>query len=86
VLLVALSAYLVATRSFSLRGFLNGLSVALLVLSVGNIGVTFLGVMQLPAVLFYYVVWRLPLFFGLVLAMCVARPIAAHPEATRLPA
>jgi hypothetical protein len=86
VLLVALSAYLVATRSFSLRGFLNGLLVALLVLSLGNIGVTFLGVMQLPPVFFYYVVWRLPLFFGLVLAMWVARPIAARAEATRLPA
>src|SRR5258708_2456849 len=36
VLLVALSASLVATRSFSLRGFLNGLLVALLVLSLGN--------------------------------------------------
>jgi hypothetical protein len=86
VLLVALSAYLVATRSFSLRGFLNGLLVALLVLSLGNIGVTFFGVMQLPPVFFYYVVWRLPLFFGLILAMWVARPIAARAEATRLPA
>ena len=84
VLLVALSAYLGATRSFNLRGFLNGLLVALLVLSLGNIGVTFLWVMQLPPLFFYYVVWRLPLFFGLVLSMWVARPIATRTEATRL--
>jgi len=86
VLLVALSAYLGATRSFNLRGFLNGLLVALLVLGLGNIGVTFLWVMQLPPLFFYYVVWRLPLFFGLVLSMWVARPIAARVEATTLPA
>src|SRR5882762_3123229 len=86
VLLVALSAYLRATRSFDLRGFLNGLLVALLVLGLGNIGVTLLWVMQLPPLFFYYVVWRLPLFFGLVLAMWVARTSAARAEATRLPA
>jgi hypothetical protein len=84
VLLVALSAYLGATRSFNLRGFLNGFLVALLVLSLGNIAVTFLGVMQLPPLFFYYVVWRLPLFFGLVLAMWIARTSAARAEATRL--
>jgi len=38
----------------------------------------FLGVLQLPRLFFYYLIWRLPLFFGLVLAMCVARPSAVR--------
>jgi hypothetical protein len=86
ILLVALSVYLVATRSFNLRSFLKGLLVALLVLGLGNIGVTVLWVLQLPHLLFYYVIWRLPLFFGLVAAVWVARPSVVRAEATRLPA
>jgi hypothetical protein len=85
-LLVALSAYLGVTRSFNLRSFLSGLLVALPVVGLGNVGVAFLLVLHIPYFIFYYVVWRLPLFFGLVLALWVARPGAVRAEATRLPA
>jgi hypothetical protein len=85
VLLVALSAYLGATRSFNLHSFLKGLLVGPFVLSLGNIVVTFVWVLQVPPLFFYYVIWRLPLFFGLVLAMWVARPSAVRAEATGLP-
>jgi hypothetical protein len=86
VLLVAVSVYLRAIRSFNLRSFSKGPSIALLILIFGNIGVMSLSVTQLSPLLFYYVVWRLPLFFGLVLAMWVARPSVAGGQATRLPA
>jgi hypothetical protein len=85
-LLAALSVYLGVTRSLNLSRFLRGLLVALLVLSLGNVAVAFLWVMHLPPLFFYYVVWRLPLFLGLVLAMWVAGPSTAFAEATRLPA
>ena len=85
-LLVAVSAYLGVTRSFNLRSFLSGLLVALPVVGLGNVGVAFLLVLHIPYFIFYYVVWRLPLFFGLVLALWVARPGAVRAEATRLPA
>ncbi|HXN24406.1 MAG TPA: hypothetical protein VOA41_16825 [Candidatus Dormibacteraeota bacterium] len=84
-LLAALIMYLGATRSLNLPRFLRGLLVAILVLSLGNIGVALLWIMHLPPLFFYYVVWRLPLFLGLVLAMWVARPSAVRAEATWLP-
>jgi hypothetical protein len=86
ILLVALSIYIGATKSVSLRNFLKGLSMALLILSLGTIGVMFLSVLQLPRLFFYYVVWRLPLFFSLLLGMWVARPSARRTEATRISA
>ena len=72
-LLAAFSVYLGVTKSLTLLRFLNGLFVALFVVSLGNIGLTFLWVLQPPTLLFH-IAWRLPLFFGLVLAMWVASP------------
>jgi hypothetical protein len=85
-LLAALSVYLGATRSFNLSKFLKGLLVALLILSLGNVALPFLWVTQPSRLFFYFVVWRLPLLFGLVLAMWVAAPSTGRAEATRLPA
>jgi len=82
----AFCMYLGVTRSFNLRRFLKGLLVALLVLSLGNIVLPFLWVMQPSRFFFYEVVWRLPLFFGLVLAIWAARPSTATADATRRPA
>jgi len=73
----ALSIYLGATKSLDPFRFLKGLFVAVLVVSLGNIGLAFLWVAQPPS-LFFHVAWRLPLFFGLVLSMWVARPRATH--------
>jgi hypothetical protein len=69
-------AYLAVTRIFSLRGCLFGLPTALLVLSFGYAGVmAFLifSTLHLPQPIFYYVVLRLPMFLGLVLALWIAR-------------
>ena len=96
-LLVALGAYLGATKSFSLRGFLRGsLAGVLLVLPLSYLGMMCLSVglsvgfsmlrLPLPGVFLYYVAWRLPLFFGLVVAVWIAHPGAARTEATRPPA
>ena len=85
-LVAALSVYLGVTRSFNLRRFLKGLLVALLVLSLGNIVLPFLWAMQPSRFFSDYVIWRLPLFFGLVLAIWAARPSTATAEATRRPA
>lgn len=74
VLVGAFSAYLVVTKSFSLRRFLFGLPTALLVLSFGYAGViAFLifSTLHLPQPIFYFVVLRLPMFLGLVLALWI---------------
>ena len=71
----AFGAYLAVTRSFSLRGFLFGLPTALLVLSFGYAGVVAFSIfstVHLPQPVFYYVVLRLPMFLGLVLALWIA--------------
>jgi hypothetical protein len=84
-LLAAFSLYLVTTRSFNLRNFLKGLLVALLVLSLGNIAVMlFFAVMHPSPIFSDHVVWRLPLFLGLVLAIWVAHLSTASAEATTL--
>src|ERR1700694_4671079 len=71
----AFGAYLAVTRTFSLRGFLWGLPTGLLVLSFGCAGVIALlifSTLHLPQPIFYYVVLRLPMFLGLVLASWIA--------------
>jgi hypothetical protein len=73
-------------KSFNPRSLLKGLLVALLILSFGTSGVTFLWVLQPPRLFFYYVICRLPLLFGLVLAMLMARPIAVRAKARSTPA
>jgi hypothetical protein len=72
----AFGAYLAVTRTFSLRGFLCGLPTVLLVLSFGFAGVIALSIfstLHLPQAIFYYVVLRLPMFLGLVLALSTAQ-------------
>jgi hypothetical protein len=71
----AFSTYLAVTRTFSLRGFLWGLPTGILVLSFGFAGVIALLIFStshLPEPIFYYVILRLPMFLGLVLALWIA--------------
>ena len=71
----AFGAYLAATRTFGLRGFLYGLATGLLGLSFGFAGVIALlisSTLHVPQPIFYYVVLRLPTFFGLVLPLWIA--------------
>jgi hypothetical protein len=75
VIVGAFGAYLAVTRTFRLRGFLCGLPTGLLVLSFGCVGVIALSIvstLQVPQPIFYYVVLRLPMFLGLVLALWIA--------------
>jgi len=72
----AFVAYLAVTRTFSLRGFLWGLPTGLLILSFGFAGVIALLIfytLHLPEPIFYYVILRLPMFLGLVLALWMAQ-------------
>jgi len=85
-LLAALSVYLGATRSLNRLRFSKAFLLAPLVLSFGNTVLPLLWVTHVSPLLFYYVVWPLPLFFGLVLAVWVASPSTARAEATRLSA
>lgn len=82
ILFVAFAAYLGATRRLSPRNFSKGSLAALVALALGNLGVNALLVLHPSHFIFYYVIWRLPLFFGLVLAMWMARSRTARPEAT----
>jgi hypothetical protein len=75
VVLGAFGAYLAVTGTLTLRGFFCGLPTGLLVLSLGFMSVISLFVfstLHFPQPIFYYVVLRLPMFFGLVLALWVA--------------
>ena len=72
----AFGAYLAATRTFSLRGFLWGLPTGLFVLSfafAGVIALLIVSTSHLPQPIFYYVILRLPMFLGLVLALWIAQ-------------
>jgi hypothetical protein len=77
ILLVALGIYVLGTKSFHPRSFLTALCPALLVLTLGNTAVTISQVLPLPRLLFYYALWRLPLFFGLVISMRWVAPANA---------
>lgn len=72
ILLTALSIYVFSTKSFHRRGFLLAVCSAVLVLALGNTVVTISQVLPWPLPFFYYVIWRMPLFFSLVLSMWVA--------------
>jgi hypothetical protein len=75
VVLAAFCACLAVTRTFSSRRFLCGLPAALVVLFLGYIGVISLLVfssVHLPQPIFYYVILRMPMFLGLVLALWIA--------------
>ena len=85
ILLVALGIYVVGTKRFYPRSFLGALCSALLVLALGNTAVTISQVLPWPRLFFYYYVfWRLPLFFGLILSMWVVRANAVRTEASGL--
>jgi hypothetical protein len=88
-LLVALGIYgvhLAVKGMFDLRSFLKGALLAVLVLSLGIVGETFLSVLHLPHFFLVYVLWRLPLFFGLVLGMWVALPSSLKSEVKKVSA
>jgi hypothetical protein len=84
ILLAALSVYVVSTNSFHPRGVLIALCSGLLVLALGNTAVTISQVLPWPRLFFYYVIWRLPLFFGLILSMWVASANAGRTGPSRL--
>ena len=82
---VAFAAYLGAIRRFNLHSFSKGTLVALVPLSLGNLALPWLWVLHPPIVLFFTVIWRLPLFFSLLLAMWVVRPKVLHSESATRP-
>jgi hypothetical protein len=85
VFVVAFSAYLGTIRRFNLHSFLKGVLVALVPLSLGNLALSCLWIVHPPVVLFFTVIWRLPLFFSLVLATWGARPKVLRSESATRP-
>ena len=77
---VAFTAYLGAIRRFNLYSFSKGALAALVPLSLGNLALPWIWVWRPPIVLFFTVIWRLPLFFSLALAMWIVRPKAGRFE------
>ena len=72
----AFVAYLAVTGTFSLRGFVWGLPTGLFVLTfafAGVIALLIFSTSHLPEPIFYYVILRLPMFLGLVLALWIAQ-------------
>jgi hypothetical protein len=77
VVLVALGIYVLGVKSFRPLSFLIALGRALLVLTLANTAVTISQVFPWPRLIFYYVLWRLPLFFSLVISMRRVAPANA---------
>jgi hypothetical protein len=73
ILMAALSVYVVGTNNFHPRSFLSALYPALLALILGNTAVAFSQPAPWSRVFFYYVIWRLPLFFSVVISMMRVR-------------
>jgi hypothetical protein len=73
ILLATLGAYVVGTNNFHPRNFLIALYPALFVLILGNTAVAISQPLPWSRLLFYYVIWRLPLFFSLVISMMSVR-------------
>src|SRR6266403_4176394 len=76
VVVCAFGAYLALTRTFSLRGFLCGLPIGLLVLSFGFAGVIALLIFStshLPQPIFYYMILRLRMFLSQVGALWISQ-------------
>lgn len=69
ILLATLGVYVVGTNSFRRRNFLIALYPALFVLILGNTAVAISQPLPWSRLFFYYVIWRLPLFFSLVISM-----------------
>jgi hypothetical protein len=83
ILLVALGIYVLATKSFHSRSFLTALGPALLVLTLASTVVTISQVFSWSRLFFYYVLWRLPLFFGLLIS--ISRLARANEARTQAP-
>jgi hypothetical protein len=84
VLLAALIVYVLSANCFQPRSFLISFASALLVLAIGDTVVVTSQVLPWPRMFFYFVIWRLPLFFSLVLSIRVVsthRLRGAHLEA-----
>ena len=84
ILLAAMSVFVFSTNRFQPRAFVITFGYALLVLSLGNTIVALSPVLPWPRPLFYYVIWRLPLFFSLVLSTWGVSAIAPRAGASRL--
>jgi hypothetical protein len=84
ILLAALSVFVVGTKAFHPRSFLIALSSAQLAVTLGNTAVAIAQVLPLPRLFFYYVIWQLPLSFGLVLPTWVVSANAGRTGAVPL--
>jgi hypothetical protein len=84
ILLAALTLYTLIARSFHLPSFWMALCCALLTLALGNAAVTISQVLPWPREFFYFVIWRLPLFFSLVLSIWLASAHARQSRVLRL--
>jgi len=84
ILLAALSVFVFSANRFQPHAFRIAFCYALLVLSLGNTVVALCQVLPWPRPLFYYVIWRLPLFFSLVLSTWLMSAIAPRAGASRL--
>jgi hypothetical protein len=84
ILLAALIIFIASTNGFHSRRFWIGFCAALFVLAVGNTVVAILQVLPWPRPFFYYVVWRLPLFFSLIVSMWAASGHARQIGASHL--
>lgn len=73
ILVVALGAYVVGTNSFRPHDFLIALYPALLVLILGNTAIAISQPLPWSRLFFYYMIWRLPLFFSLLFSMMRVR-------------
>ena len=82
---VAFAVYLITIRRFNRRDSLKGALVALVPLTLGNLALPWIWVWHPPVVIFYNVIWRLPLFSSLVVATWAVPPKTPQREsATRL--
>jgi hypothetical protein len=83
ILMVALGIYVLATKNFHPRSFLIALNPALLVLTLVNTAVTSSQVLPWSRLFLYYVLWRLPLFFALLIS--ISRLADANEARTKTP-
>jgi hypothetical protein len=86
ILFVAFAVYLTTIRRFNRRNFLKGALVALVLLTLGNLALPWIWLWHPPVVIFYTVIWRLPLFSSLVLATWAVPPKTPQRESATRPA
>jgi hypothetical protein len=83
---VAFAVYLITIRRFNRRNFSKGALVALVPLSLGNLALPWIWVWHPPMVIFYTVIWRLPLFSSLILATWAVPPATPQRQSATRPA